>query len=210
MKRIFIIVFLGLTINSCNNNVVDPSSSSNVHLIPFSTSNKWIFSQTTYDSLGSVSSVYLDTIQFLDTIISNITWFHTKNNDWAYANSNSGVISRLIDDNHIFLSYKYPAVQGERYGSPSLAHADIGNAWLVDTEYYTTVLQIDTVISVPAGNYHCLLYQTRSYNSNIGFYENEYISPGYGWIKLETYFIYNSSKNYYLKYSLEALKLIIQ
>jgi hypothetical protein len=213
MKRIFVFVILGLTFAACNNNVAGPSMATNSSFIPLSTSNKWVSLVTKYDSLGNVLSSYSDSTQFEDTVISNIVWYHTKNNDYAYANSDSGVITRLIGEktnSHIYLSYKYPVVRGECFASPSLACASLGNAWLVDTAYHTLVLSTDTVITVPAGSYHCIGYQTKNNDTNTTWSTIEYISPHYGWIKAEVCQSYNSGKNIICLGTIETTKIIIQ
>lgn len=194
---------------SCKDNVSEPNSVQKSYLIPFSPSNRWIYNVTIYDSVGTIKRTSTDTTIFYDTVISNVHWFHTYRNDWTYSNSDIGVVSRLIGDDHIVLTYKYPALKGEHYGSPSIEHANVGNEWLADTVYNTEIITTDTIITVPSGNYHCLGYKTLNNDATIISYTLEFISPGYGWIKSETYFSYNQGKNVYLFGKIEGKSIII-
>ena len=216
MKRLFLLQILSLYFMACpKSDVVGPTTPSNpIYIVPLSISNKWIQSITKYDSLGNVLSSYIDTLQFpLDTIVSNVHWFHRFREDNAFANVDSGFVIRLLplaNNPDAFWQYKYPTIKGERYPFPSFTHATFGDEWFVDTVLHSIVLSIDSLITVPAGSFHCIVYQT-IFNDTTKLNKTiDFLAPGFGPIRTEIYQSYNFGKNIYLFGSIVSTAIIIK
>jgi hypothetical protein len=71
------------------------------------------------------------------------------------------------------LVFKYPTKVGESYSS--------------GVEDSTKVLSIDTLISVPAGKFHCICYQEEAQGVVDESRVLWFVSPGVGWVKEVAY-----------------------
>ncbi len=167
-------------------------------IIPIAKGNSWYYSGIWYDTLGSViQRSYAKTDVKGDTIIfgKKLAFYSGR----RVANSDSGLIAyagySLFAEaptdtivNYMLL-YKYPARTGDIY------------------DYGMRIGTTDTIVSVPAGTFHCIKYMYYE-NGILGY--SEYVSPGIGVIKLVTNFgVFN--KKYSMQVSsvkeLESYKL---
>ncbi len=147
-------------------------------IIPLVVGNTWNFSGTSYDTLGSVNEIFGELYKVSgDTVI-----FGRKLTVYAgqcCANTDSGLIaysgygvSSLSPNDTIVsyrLVYKYPTYTGDRFN------------------YDIRVGNVDTIINVPAGSFHCIKYQNYDPISGI-LYGDTYISPGFGPVKYVSYY----------------------
>jgi hypothetical protein len=178
------IVCLASVAPSCNESGVGPSPSI---LIPFSSGATWTFSYTFFDSedqpiLQQQTTLVVDS----DTVIDGQRWsaierFGTK---LLYCNRYEGVgVWWLGHEAGYHIQYKCPAAVGDAYAYPIPSFGE-GSAMHLDL-YTAIVLTVDTVISVPAGVFHCIAYARFSVSQLR--YRIEFLSLGTGWIK-EDYF----------------------
>ena len=140
-------------------------------IIPIAKGNSWYYSGIWYDTLGSVRErYYVKTDVRRDTILfgRKLTFYSGR----YVANSDSGLIAytgysimaEAPTDTivHYMLLYKFPAHVGDIFA------------------YGVIVGSVDTIVSVPAGTFHCVKYM--SYQNGILCY-SDYVSPGIGVIK---------------------------
>jgi len=200
--KILFIGYLSLCI-SCKNSTVEPEIKDS--LIPLAAGNEWIFQETT-------TGIYLpypdvDTVSFLiseSKIISNQKWYRKKiidkgipfdlDNIWSmeYQNASTGILSRVIyydSASSVYLYHKYPTSINDKNGIP---RSTIYNGKLIiDTFMVSITISVDTVITVPAGTYHCVHHQIVPSTGKITSKTDVYISPNYGWIKEESVEYFN-------------------
>ena len=188
-----VIVCLASVAPSCNESGVGPSPSI---LIPFSSGATWTFGKTFFDSeaqpiLKQQTSLVVDS----DTVIDGQRWsaierFGTK---LLYCNRYEGVgVWWLGHEAGYHVQYKCPAAVGDVYGYPVPTFGE-GSAMRLDI-HTATVLAVDTVISVPAGVFHCIAYAiSDNYEED---YRIEFVSLGTGWIKEDNFYRQNASQTW--------------
>lgn len=171
----------------------DPTGSniSNGDLIPLNVDNIWKFERTYFDTLGNELLTDRDSILIIsDTLIDGIKWFcrNFYGHTLAYRNVSEGIRTRLISTqtSSTFLNYKYPAQVGNIFRYP-VVYFSGDQAWMVDSTHLASVISNDTTIVVPAGDFQCYHYRVTDL-SNDNYWQDEFISPGNGWIKTDTYF----------------------
>lgn len=187
MKRYVIclsvfIIFL-IILNGCEKSNPVNYNNSSQSLIPIVKGNTWYFTGTSYDTLGNVKENFGEIIDVRgDTILFGKKLTFYSGNYVTY--TDSGLIayegySYSLDapgDTTVYyeLLYKYPAQTGD-----SFSHG-------------MKVGTIDTIVTVPAGSFHCIKYS--SYYAGFLNYD-VYISPGTGLIKVVSYFGANYTTN---------------
>ena len=178
-KRICAICLLSLTLTACSQ-LSNPDSQEPVfQVIPTQIGNSWITLQKHYQPDGSVSWSTQDTVSIVsDTTVSLQRYFHffeqqgpspdsigpTSWIKWTARNSAEGFVGWFGIEQ---LIYSYPPVVGQQ-----------------------RVFATDTVISVPAGSFHCIGYLTeysiKPYRLGGGRYY-VYLAPGIGVVREESY-----------------------
>ncbi|MFA5832592.1 MAG: hypothetical protein WDA22_03840 [Bacteroidota bacterium] len=177
----FLFCFVVFVLPSCEkDNPVDTSPSVK-QIWPLKPGNTWAFSTVEYDTTGTViKSGFGSFVVTTDTIVSGETWYHitgtgsggtmfyTNRSEglWVMSNSTSGLFQGLF--------FKYPVNAGDNWslgGDPMFLQS------------------ADTVITVPAGTFHCYEYRL----SMIDYY---YFCPGVGIISEDSYSSTNSGRRY--------------
>lgn len=170
-----IVVLLVATgiLHGCNDVGSVGPSPQRLEIVPLSLGNLWILADTSYDVLGNVQEtswsnypVTRDTVLFGQRLFSY----------WGLAtNADSGLIiyqgytltPSSKDTTALYrLLYKYPASQGETYGS----------GFIIGTT--------DTLIHVPAGAFHCINYRFFSAGE---LSSDHFVSTGVGLVKIIDY-----------------------
>lgn len=158
-------------------------------LIPFRVGNRWAFKRfNVVDSLGTlVPSDTSEIVVLKDALFNGTPWFQS-NTPWpagyAYTNKPQGCYLRGWLNNNLtteFLEYKYPATPNESYTVPIL-FLGADSVWLQDSLRIVTVLSTDTLVTVPAGTFHCYQFRFQYNYPNWRESYDEFVSPGFGWI----------------------------
>lgn len=159
------VVFSFLSSGCSKSSPTGPSSSGS-QIVPLSSGNSWTYRSIMYSPTDSVLgdgpvSVVVDR----DTTIAGVHLYSF----WGWASAGDSGLTTYTDG-YFELYFKYPANSGTHY-----------SAW----GFSVVVSNLDTVINVPAGSFHCVDY--RFYDK--GYLNGEYfVSPGAGVIKLVSYF----------------------
>jgi hypothetical protein len=183
-----LIIFLSIIFTTCedsvttNNEVLNP-------IVPLEIGNVWTHRIEWYDTTGALTHTIYDSSTIVsDTIIQNERWFIWSNIARTITtNRKSGYWYRFGDLSYLVL--KYPVRKGETY--------KYGNG--PDIYLNVTVLSVDSVISVPAGDFSCIVYEWRNsygplssiecYAPNIGMVRyDRYSSTSYGFEHMDSRF----------------------
>jgi hypothetical protein len=190
LKRsvLILLLFLSIIFTTCedsvstNNEVLNP-------IVPLEIGNAWSHRIEWFDSTGNLTQTFYDSSAIIsDTIIQNERWFIWSNIARTITtNRKSGYWYRFGNTSYLVL--KYPIKKGEtyKYGNDPNIYLDV------------TVLAIDSVISVPAGDFSCIIYEWRNsygplssiecYAPNIGMVRYErYSSTSYGYEYMDSRF----------------------
>ncbi|MBI3194444.1 MAG: hypothetical protein HYZ34_08280 [Ignavibacteriae bacterium] len=143
-----------------------------------------------------------------DTIIGTEKWYKIINFkgadvddfDW-YTNRSDGiwVLRKVIRSNprvdtaFSYLTFKYPTIEGEYWGSP-----------LLDS---TRVLSTNEIVKTPSGIDTCILYEDHYEFSHLGDF-HYYFAPGKGWVIFEI-FTRTSSGRFYVVNRLVLIRTIL-
>jgi hypothetical protein len=163
---------------SCKKDNPVDSSSSVKQLWPLKTGNTWSFSAVAYDSTGTVTqSGSGSLVVTADTLVGDETWYHISGGGSVfYTNRSDGIWGMSTGTSGIFqgLFFKYPV--------------SIGDSWNFGGDQIF-LQSADTVITVPAGTFHCYEYRM----SMSDYY---YFCPGVGFIAEDSYSTTNSGSLY--------------
>jgi hypothetical protein len=176
---------------SCHDMGPGPSSSTISNILPLNVGNKWVAFVTPYDSLGKAGLGSSTTIELVrDTVIESQRWFYYLGfgRKVAYRCTESGAAVRLVSPNigeNEGIRYKQPCTRGETYRLAMISLSPDGDRITLDSTYICTVKSIDTVITVPAGTFHCIHYYVREYDGADSW--DDFLAPGSGWIKYVQY-----------------------
>jgi len=174
----------------------DSISDNSEGLVPFKIGNKWYYNYYYYDTSGTqLPGFHYDSaVVTRDTVISKERWYKIRNfkpadvDDWDwYTNRSDGiwVLRRVInprqDTAYAYLTFKYPTVQGEYWGSP------LGDS--------TRVHSTNEVVETPSGIDTCIKYEDHYEFSNLGDL-HYYFAPNKGWVMLELFSRTDSGRLY--------------
>jgi hypothetical protein len=169
--------FAVFLLTSCKKDNPVDSSPSVKQIWPLKAGNTWAFNIVEYDTLGAVaqsgSGAFVVTT---DTIVAGETWYHIAGGgSTLYTNRSDGFWGVSPDPSGIFpfLLFKYPVSAGDTWnggGDPVFLQS------------------ADTVITVPAGTFHCYEYRLSS--------DYYYFCPGVGLIGEDSYSRTNSGRLY--------------
>ena len=176
IRCLAILSFATSSFIGCSGDNPVESNNSIPAIIPLAIGNSWSFSTTMYDTLGSIQAQ----LEITQTVTGDTTLFGKRlfkyYSLWA-ANTDSGIISYSGYSISSFsptdtvasyvLLYKYPARPGDNFRTGM------------------SVVSIDTLITVPAGSFNCIKYQSSIYSPLDGYI---YIAPGIGIIKTINYY----------------------
>ncbi len=199
MKKLFLIIFFGIIVSSCNNSTT-PENNQSKDFWPLKVGNQWVMEIINYDSTGAVES--RDTLTyniFKDTITSNGKLFAMRLNDYEgfvmLINKPDGLYGIAVDQpgsETLELFLKYPANTGDFF-----LNGD-GDSILV--------MSTNEKITTKTGTYTCMKYFQKYIYNNPGERNDAttYISPGYGPIGGEEW----SQENYGIYYKSSTMSLI--
>ena len=191
MKHSILILFLSLFIfYSCKKENSEPETSGGTSqtIIPFAQGNFWNYHSI---MIPQQDTNYYSNWISGDTTIGTEYWFKLFSGDsinYVFERNKADGLHQFtvpgdIDD----LIFKYPAAVGDHY--------------FTNTNPDTVLVQnIDTLISVPAGQFSCYEYKIQEF----GNYFLVYVSPGAGFIKAYAYIngtltTVNELTNYHLE-----------
>ena len=190
--RFFIAVLVALTaVCSCKKDDANPvSAGPAATIMPLSTGNRWVFHDTSLDSVGGIISTERDSLFITrDTMINSERWWRMENGGPTpiifYTNRTTGLW--MTDGGSPMLLLKYPGARGDSWnvGGPLGA---------------ITLTSISTTVIVPSGTYTCYAYEFGGSRS--------YFAPGVGevceWDSAST-----STGVRYLAYQRELIKYVI-
>lgn len=173
----------------CNPVIVPPDSISDnsTGLVPFKIGNKWYYNYYYYDTSGTQEPGfhYDSVVVTRDTIINKERWYKIRNFkgpdvdylDW-YTNRSDGigvlrrVINQYQDTAYAYLTFKYPTMRSEFWGSP------LGDS--------TRVLSMNEVVETPSGIDTCIVYEDHYEFYSLGDF-HYYFAPNKGWVMLELF-----------------------
>jgi len=183
---------LGLS-SSCSNSM-EPLES-RPWRIPLAAGNRWLFQVDEFDTSGSIQYSWTDSLNFeRDTLIDGVTWSLMRITNTSlpgylgFRSSASGVSQRIFSEygptsqHPMFLS---PASVGQTYPT-SKAYIGRGGFSFDDSSFTCTVVSLDRVITVPAGSFTCVQFRVTAAGVE-SYWADQYISPGYGWIRRDSY-----------------------
>lgn len=181
--------------SSCKDDSV--ASNGTAQFFPLKVGNQWYYEYTRYDSLGTT----MDSFDWIETVDGDTTingqkyysisdlfsmFFGIK---FYYTNKSDGLYKSYDDTRTFHLLFKFPAQLNEHIYNES------------DT---LTVINIIPREPTPTGFHFCIVYQKITQSNSLWNYENTYISPGTGKIKVE--YGYTRDKINYIKTGLMELK----
>lgn len=172
----FLIACLIIISYSCDENSTGEYSDAK-GLIPFKLNNSWEYLNIISDSSGNVIGTDTITMRIIkDTIISNIHFYKYDNSVLHLTSKQDGIWIYFISDSieEYYLEYKYPCKTGDTYsflyGRPPAV---------------VSVVLTSTNVQVEAGTFSCILY--RFDLDGLDSYNDIYIAPGVGIVKIEHY-----------------------
>ena len=210
LRIIYFLLFVYFISFSCSKNTTSIINEEK-QLIPLNTGNSWIFKKSYFNS--NMELVKTENDSFIissDTLISGEVWYcqNYLGHRIAYLNSYLGISARLVSPNtpdDIYLQYKYPAKVGTSFSYPQVWFSG-DKAWFDDSKAVTTVIRVDTLITIPVGSFKCYQYRIKSVESH-NSYTDEFICPEYGWIKKEIYM--NTENGNYIFCVFELTELLV-
>jgi len=156
----------------------------------------WTFVESHLDVRGNPLDTLLDSLFIkADTSMYGENWsvIYLYGTDQLIRNDRGGVVVRLMsNDERAHTLFKYPARIGDSYGFPLPAFAGNNPVVMDDDWWFSTVVAVDTLITVPAGTFSCTVYQLSPNPSH--YYLLEFISEGTGWVKSEAHNYYYTPK----------------
>ena len=180
MKSFLISILIGISllISSCENSPTSPGIDGD--LIPLKLGNYWGYTYFRYDSTG----VTTDTLKWVelvdsDTLINGQRYYSIR--DFVtmffgfkifYINKADGIyrFSNYLES--LSRQFKYPVKQNE--------------VIYRETDTLQVISLIQKVVT-PAGEFYCIVYQSmKQVGVTWYYYENTYIAPGIGKVKIET------------------------
>ena len=172
-KSNIVLIFLStLVYLNCSKESNPVGLNAQKEIIPLNLNNSWNYHITAYDTSGNIyMSVNVSEKINGDTIIENQKWYYQDKAALFCANKSDGYYTfdkNALDTTRINLVYKYPCIVGDKYS-------------------YWEVVKQDTQITVPAGNFNCVLYSYRLKTSDSFNCYDVYIKPGIGKIKSVQY-----------------------
>lgn len=196
-----IIFFLASTISSCSEST---SPSTPMEIVPLREGTRWIYSVSQYDSAQTLRWTLLDTLQIgTPTIHNGKTWYpyvdisyrlSTLEDTLFYRNENDGLWAimylRLLNSKPYQL-YKYPAIISDTFATYTNYSFDSSTVY----RQYEQVGGLQDIISVPAGTFSCIRYDTHLQSldpTNMtvlqdNIFTQSYVAPGIGLIKSINY-----------------------
>jgi hypothetical protein len=173
--------FVVFMLTSCKKDNPVDSSPSVKQIWPLKPSNTWAYHTIEYDTTGAITQSGSGALVVTtDTIVGGETWyqisgawsggsmFYTNRSDglWIMSNSTSGLFQELF--------FKYPVSAGDSW--------NFGGDQIF-------LQSADTLITVPAGTFHCYEYR-------LSMSDYYYFCPGVGIIAEDSYSSTNSGRLY--------------
>jgi hypothetical protein len=177
--------FAAMMLTSCKKENPVESSSTAKQIWPLKSGNAWAYHVIEYDTTGVITQSGSGAIAVTkDTIVGADTWyqisgfgssgsmFYANRSDglWIMSNNTSGIFKGLI--------FKYPVNTGESW--------NLGG----DQVFLQST---DTVITVPAGTFHCYAYR-------LSMSDYYYFCPGVGFIAMDSYSRTSSGRPYIIEH----------
>ena len=170
IKQILYFSILLLTFTSCKtDNPVDVNTPSTSVLLPLDVGNSWTFRRTVYNTDGSIN--YSDTITqkiVKDSSLYGFQWSFESYEQILYQNDEQGLWIFYTEPR---LYYRYPSFR---------------NVNFVQNFDTVTVISTDTLVTTPAGTFHCYHYRIDFNNFPI----NQFICPDLGFVNMEYGYYY--------------------
>jgi len=192
IKQSLYFVITLLTFPSCKtDNTVDVNIPSASVLLPLDKGNSWTFLRTEYNPDGSV--IQTDTITkkiVKDSSLYGFKWAFESYERCLYQNDEQGLWVFYTEPQ---LLYRYPSFP---------------NVQFVQSLDTVTIISTDTLITTPAGKFHCYHYRINFNNYPI----NQFICPDLGFVNMEYGYYYSKPPGWasYLWIRLELLSYIIK
>ena len=213
MRRLFAYLpsFILLTwLTGCSDGPTGPSTI--IEFMPIEIGNQWITQHSYFDTLGVQIQINLpDTVTIIgDTLINSQRWCYQYYLGYllAYRNAESGAFIRLVSPNTDGvekLLYQFPTYVGSAYAYPVVTFSG-DSAWLSDTKDSCTVISVDTVLTVPAGTFHCVQYRTIRLPRS---WTDHFVARDYGWIRTDYYAPFVPGGGVYRAGSIETIKIVL-
>jgi len=155
-------------------------------IFPLVIGNLWVFNYSRFDSTGVLLSSEINSFGVeKDTLVNGSRWFMLFGPIYLYANRDSGLCG--LGSSGIQLLYKYPA--------------SVSDSYYVAYSEYVHIKSTDTSITTSLGKFSCYAYEhiyPPQFNMKGGSRSVEYLSPGIGQIKIESYTSSATNDNQYL------------
>ena len=167
-----------LSLSGCGGDGSPVSAVPEGAIVPLAIGNRWLMDDTVWVASGAVLSISVDTFQVLrDTLMAGQAAYvmHWRNIDLVVANKLDGFYENNHPHPSLRLTFKYPAHVGD---SASVAR------------YYGATMVVtstDSLVSSPAGAFHCYVYYTVEYSGSYTYAFRDMISPDIGFIGYDRY-----------------------
>jgi hypothetical protein len=177
-KNALLFCFLVFVFTSCSKDNPVDSSPSVKQIWPLKPGNTWVVCATEYDTTGAVTQTGSGAIIVTtDTVVAGETWYHISGvGSMFYTNRSDGLWVMLNSTAGLFqgLFFKYPV--------------SAGDSWNLGGDQIS-LQSADTLITVPAGTFHCYEYR-------LSINDYYYYCPGVGFIAEDSYSSTNSGRLY--------------
>lgn len=148
-----------------------------VEIMPLTVGNRWIYHDVQSDTLGHVVWDGYDTLNVTGTaMVGEETWYQCTDG-YKYTNRTDG-LWKACQGNVLYR--QFPTTRGASYQSGSYP------------DYYCSpslirVTGVDTVITVPAGTFHCITYYSGDYYGRTYYH----YAPNVGLVRSDSYMLGN-------------------
>ncbi len=146
--------------------------------MPLAVGNMWEYYVSKFDTFPMPATHYYDTVQIVrDTLINAEQWF-VDQDGVGYTNCSDGLWRKIRLNQDAHLALTFPGNIGDE------------SLFIWELLYWIDISidDMDTLISVPAGDFHCILYKGWSFGP-LSCQNDHYIfyAPDIGLIKNELY-----------------------
>jgi hypothetical protein len=194
--KLTVLSFIAAGIFGCKSNPSNPQAPQTSVIMPLAIGNSWIYETTSYYPTGYASGITIDTTVIQNTApIGGETFDFIRNYEPPNLFSSTGYSNRA---DGLWLYYSGEAMMPYTIlYVPYPAEPNIPYTQTSPFDYSVTLLNADTAISVPKGNFHVLKYQ-RDYldgvSGNPVFFDMLYYAVNIGLIYSESYSLDSTGK----------------
>ena len=203
INKIILVIIIGFIVTiGCTDSSMNPVQpyDTSKGIVPLAVGNTWVRFGTSYNKSFTDSSTSYDTMRITrDTLINGVKWYFLSS-------SSEQIISNQLDGLYFYFADLGPSIWLKYPANQNYIVMVQGNTSL-------KVANSDTIITVPAGTFHCYRYDydiKPSSEGQDGAKLVYYVSPNNGFIKYETYFIPKNTTTLIYESKIEVIKIVLK